>query len=88
MTVQGERLLEPEFGSRVRELVFEPIDAVFETKVYEYLTRAVRQFENRCKIIAVNFDYTDNEARVTYTLEMIQVGYTAEDTFKIPRLAS
>lgn len=85
MTELGERLLEPEFGSRVRELIFEPLDPVFEAKTHEYLTRAVRQYEPRCRVSGVSFRYTDSEAHITYTLEMIQLGYQSSDTFKIPR---
>lgn len=86
MTGLGERLLEPEFGSRVRELVFEPLSQVFEYKVHEYLTQALRQFEPRCRIVSVQFRYMESEAHITYTLEMIQLGYTAQDTVKMPRI--
>lgn len=86
MTMLGERLLEPEFGSRVRELIFEPLDTVFEAKTHQYLTTAVRKYEPRCRIVSIEFRYMDNEAHITYTLEMIQLGYRSQDTFKMPRL--
>lgn len=86
MTSLGERLLEPAFGSRVRELIFEPLDQVFELKTRLFLTDALRKYEPRCRIVSVNFRFLDNEAHITYTLEMLQLGYTAQDTLKVPRM--
>jgi phage baseplate assembly protein W len=86
-TYQGERLLEPEFGSRVRELIFEPISTLFEQKVYSYLTAAVQKYEPRARITAVEFRYADNSVFIIYTMDVQQLGYTAQGTMKIPRMS-
>lgn len=84
LTNQGERLLEPEFGSRVRELVGEPLSRVFEMKVYDMLTVAVKSFEPRARIQGVQVSYVENSAHVTYALVINQLGVNAQDTFKVP----
>lgn len=86
LTHLGERLLEPEFGSRVLELVGEPLSRVFEVKLQNYLTAAVKQYEPRAVIRGVQVTYIENTALVTYAMTIEQLGITAQDTFKIPRI--
>jgi phage baseplate assembly protein W len=81
----GERLLEPEFGSRVLELVGEPITKVFEYKVFQFLTEALINYEQRARIRNVYFDYIDNHAHIVYDMELIKTGIVAQGTLKIPR---
>jgi phage baseplate assembly protein W len=85
-TYQGERLLEPEFGSRVRELIFEPIDMIFEQKVQSYLTTAVQRYEPRAKITRIELRYTENAVYIAYTMTVQQLGFTAQGTMKMPRM--
>lgn len=85
-TRQGERLLEPEFGSRILELIFEPISVIFERKVELFLTEAIRNFETRCRLIGVSFHYDSNSVRIQYTLLFMQMGRTATGSLQIPRV--
>lgn len=84
-TSQGERLLEPEFGSRVRELIFEPITLVFEQKVKLYVTEAIRKYEPRVKLVDVTFAYSQNEVRIKYDLLFLQIGRTFQGSVSMPR---
>lgn len=84
-TRPGERLMLPGFGSRVFELIGEPLSQVFEFKVKQFLTDAVRQWEPRARITGVSFAYDNHTVVVTYSLQMIQSGANAQSTFKVPR---
>lgn len=52
LTRLGERVHLPEFGSRLWELVFEPVDAVFEHLANEYVFEAIERWEPRVEIIS------------------------------------
>lgn len=46
-TKQGERVMEPEFGSRVHELLFEPIDEITISLARVYTIQAIERWEPR-----------------------------------------
>lgn len=54
----GERVFNPEFGSRLPELVFEPNDAVLHRLLHLYTVEAINRWEKRIQITQVNI--TDN----------------------------
>lgn len=83
----GERLMQPSFGSRIFELIGEPLNQVFEVKVKQYLTEAIRRWETRVNLKGVSYSYDHHAVTVTYSLLMIRLGTTAQSTFKIPRPA-
>lgn len=41
LTAKGERLLQPEFGTGLKALLFEPIDEGFETRIRDVITESV-----------------------------------------------
>lgn len=69
-TRPGERMMEPEFGSRLYDLVFEPNDAITNQLLYLYTVEALRRWERRIRITRVSFQ-TD-EARPEYVGIAIQ----------------
>lgn len=85
-TRKGERLLEPDFGSRIRELIFEPVSVVFESKVELFLTEAIRTYEPRCRLVSVAFHYDSNSVRIIYTLMFLQIGRMASSSISLPRV--
>lgn len=46
-TMPGERVMRPEFGCRVHELLFEPRDAATEGLIIEYVREALGRWEPR-----------------------------------------
>lgn len=52
-TRPGERLFNPEFGSRLHELVFEPNDVVLSRLLKVYTVEALRRWEKRIEILNV-----------------------------------
>jgi len=55
-TRPGERFMRPEFGSRVKDLVFEQNDAVLKGLLRFHITDAIRRWEKRVTVTNVSFD--------------------------------
>ena len=52
-TARGERVMRPEFGSRLRELVFAPVSSATRSLVSRYVTEALVKWEPRAEILGV-----------------------------------
>ncbi len=52
-TARGERVMRPEFGSRLSELVFAPINANTKSLITLYVTNALVQWEPRIDVVQV-----------------------------------
>jgi len=55
-TRPGERLMRPEFGTRVKDLVFEENDAVLKGLLRFHITDAIKRWEKRVVVTNVSFD--------------------------------
>jgi len=55
-TRPGERFMNPEFGSRLKDLVFEQNDDVLKSLVRHYVIDAIKRWEKRVVITSVEFD--------------------------------
>lgn len=60
LTDIGQRFFVPDFGSRLRELVFEPNDMVLATLAQEYVRTALGRWEDRIGIINVKASSDEN----------------------------
>ena len=60
LTYPGERVAQPTFGSRLRELLFEPINEDLEVRVEEEIRRSVSEFLPYINIIDI--DLFDNNS--------------------------
>jgi phage baseplate assembly protein W len=73
-TQPGERVMRPEFGCRAHELLFEPRTVATETLLRRYVSEALRRWEPRITVQAVNV-FTSQEldgalfAEVTYVIK-------------------
>ena len=88
-TRPGERLMRPEFGSRVKDLVFEQNDAVLKGLLRFHISDAIKRWEKRIVVTDVSFDdsseATDGNrllVRITYRVVQSQV----EDNIVLPFL--
>lgn len=66
-TRPGERFMNPEFGSHVRDLVFESNDTVLKGLLQHYIIDAIEQWEKRIVVTDVSFD-DSSEVIDSYTL--------------------
>ena len=55
-TRPGERFMSPEFGSHVKDLVFEPNDRVLRGLLRHYIIDAIERWEKRVYVNDVSFD--------------------------------
>lgn len=59
-TPKGTKFLLPEFGSRLRELIFEPNDEVLEDLLGTFIYEAIRDWEKRVEYIKTTFTQHNN----------------------------
>ena len=79
-TRPGERFMLPEFGSRLKDLVFEPNDIVLRSLMQHYVIDALARWEKRIIITGVEFDDTPENkdrnllpVRISYRIIQSQV---------------
>lgn len=84
----GERLMRPEFGSRIHELVFEPNDQVLKSLVRHYVIEALERWEKRIRMLKVEVEVpslpTDQNlvlVRICFNLKRSQVNYSLDYLF-------
>ena len=75
-TKLGERLMRPDFGCRIHELIFAPNSATTQNLAIYYVSEALKKWENR--ILLQNVDVNENIADET-TL-VIEIEYKIADT--------
>lgn len=54
LTAKGQRVMRPEFGCRIHELVFAPNDATTEGLAIYYVEEALAMWEPRIEVLNVN----------------------------------
>ncbi len=79
-TRPGERFMRPEFGSQVKDLVFEQNDAVLKGLLCFRITDAIKRWEKRVVVTNVSFDDSPDVAdsnrllvRIAYRVIQSQV---------------
>jgi len=59
MTVPGERVLRPEFGCRIHELIFDPLNKQTFITAKRYVEEAIRRWEPRIEIMELDVESGD-----------------------------
>lgn len=77
-TRPGERFMNPEFGSRLKDLVFEPNDSVLKGLIRHYVIDAVERWEKRVYVTDVSFD--DSPEAVDANATPVRISYRVIDT--------
>ena len=72
-TRPGERFMRPEFGSRVRDLVFEQNDAVLKGLLRHWIIDAITRWEKRVCVTNVTFD--DSWTNTDQNLLLVRIAY-------------
>jgi phage baseplate assembly protein W len=70
-TRPGERTFNPEFGSRLPLLVFEPNDATLQNLLRFYTADALKRWEKRIEVLNITFidDYNDDRNTIGISIE-------------------
>ena len=69
----GERFMNPEFGSRLKDLVFEQNDEVLKGLLRHYVIDAIKRWEKRVIITEVHFD--DRPLNIDGNLLLVHIAY-------------
>lgn len=72
MTKRGERVMEPDYGTSLQVLLFEPMTAELQTRVNEEIATAVAKWEPR-----VNFDGANIARRDARSMQVV-AGFTSK----------
>ncbi|MBN1285172.1 MAG: GPW/gp25 family protein [Anaerolineae bacterium] len=75
-TSLGERVMRPQFGSRLYELVFEPANEVTARRAERYVTEALERWEPRIELT----DVTATADSADYGMLLIEVTYRIKST--------
>lgn len=88
MTSFNERPFQPEVGSGVRGLLFEPADPITIFGIEEAVKRVIKNFEPRVRILDIqSIFYEDNNAyELTLTFQIITTQQIATTTLVLERL--
>jgi len=60
LTKQGERVMQPEFGTGLEALLFEPMDGEFESKLTNVITQTVNYWLPYINIEEIDIEMTDD----------------------------
>lgn len=73
LTNKGERPFNPDFGSNVRQMLFENVTPQTIDTTRELIREAIENFEPRCKLIGVDItgDIDRNDIRVDIVFQVI-----------------
>ncbi|HUT17995.1 MAG TPA: GPW/gp25 family protein [Anaerolineae bacterium] len=75
-TAPGERVMRPEFGCRIHDLVFAPHDAATEGLVIRYVEEALERWEPRVAVQQVNISTDPTRDGVL----LIEIRYQVKDS--------
>ena len=69
-TRQGERVMRPDYGCNLDEMVFEPLTTTFKTYIKDLIATAILYYEARIEVNKIELDDTgDLEGRVVITID-------------------
>jgi phage baseplate assembly protein W len=75
-TAPGERVMRPEFGCHIHDLLFAPYDAVTEGLVIQYVEQALARWEPRITVLEVNVSpHPGHDGAL-----LIEISYRVNDT--------
>lgn len=84
----GEKLMDPEVGSKVYEILFEPLDGFSASQLQETIINTIRNYEPRVEIIdcIVSAEDSDSsEVRVDIEYRIVGDTITINSTFILQR---
>lgn len=75
-TRQGERVMRPDYGCNLNELVFEPLTTTFKTYIQDLIHTAILYYEPRIEVNKIDLDDTaELEGKIIITID-----YTVRST--------
>ena len=82
LTRNYERPFQPELGSNIRRLLFEPIDSIVASSLERQLQETIENFEPRVSLELVDVkslpDYNSYQVTITFYIENLVQPFTAD----------
>ena len=79
LTPKGSRLMEPEFGSRIPELVFKNYKPPLNAAIMKFSKQALERWEPRINVLSINVEKVDNSGN-KHGIISIRVRYKLIDS--------
>lgn len=73
LTNPGERLYQPDLGSGIRQLLFEPISDFTSNTLGRFIEDTINKYEQRAKVLAVNVIPEEDKNRYTVTIVYVLI---------------
>ena len=73
LTNPGERLYQPDLGSGIRQLLFEPISNFTSNMLGRFIEDTINKYEQRAKVLAVNVIPEEDKNRYTVTIVYVLI---------------
>jgi phage baseplate assembly protein W len=73
LTNPGERLYQPDLGSGIRQLLFEPISDFTTNTLGRFIEDTISKHEQRAKVLAVNVIPEEDKNRYTVTIVYVLI---------------
>lgn len=74
-TEPGDRVMEPDFGCRLRDIIFEPLDSTVVSIIRRRIKQALDRFETRAEVEEMSISISSGDAGVD-----IFIPYTVKDS--------
>lgn len=86
-TALGERLFQPEVGTPLRRLLFEPIDPITSEVLYRTIKNTIENYEPRVKLDGVQVvpNYEENSYEVSIFFTTLGVNQSSSLTLSLQR---
>ena len=87
LTVPGEKPFHPEVGSRVNELLFEPLDPFVVDALRDEIINTIKQHEPRVDLQKVDVQpiYTQNRVNISVQYKIVGLPIVEDITFVLQR---
>jgi phage baseplate assembly protein W len=79
-TFQGERVMLPPFASRLKDIVFDPINEGLSRKMANEVKRVIEYWDDRVTVSAVDYNANPDRNQVSMTIHFVLRGYSEEFT--------
>jgi hypothetical protein len=80
LTEKGERVMRPDFGTRLRRMLFEGINRDFVTRIQKEILEAIVRWEPRVEVTKIHVVQGEDQfdSRVTVNVEFVALGKKTE----------
>jgi phage baseplate assembly protein W len=86
LTELGERVMQPEFGCELQELLFEPLDSSLVNIIKYRVQNAIERWEDRVEILDITV-LKSSEDSIVLQIDFEVVEYKVKDSVQVVKVA-